>query len=464
MTTLTTQNVRRRYLALIALRWVPVGLTIPVTVLLVTARGFSLAEFGMASAAQGLVILALELPTGGFADAFGRRPILLAATTVNALALVVFLAAQSVAVLVVVFVLLGVSRALDSGPLDAWYVDAVLHDDPKAQYETGLAHGTAVLSAAIAVGALVSGGMVAMGGIGPFSALEVPIVAAIAVDLVAIAGLAVLMSEVRPATGIRAAARAAAEVPHVVRSGIRLVGASRILIGLVVAEAIWSFGMTAFEILTPVRLAELLGDSDQASAVFGPATSAAWVASALGAATVPFLARRTGPANAAIVLRIGQGVTVAAMGLAAGPIGLIAAYMATYVVHGASNPVHQGLLHRQVPSNERTTVISINSMIGMPAAALGAVALGWIAETASITTAMLTGAFALAVAAVGYLPCRTDAHTSATEPEQPHPTAEVHDALDVGQNSPIRSRPECRLRRRDPVEGGRNAPRWRLRG
>lgn len=394
-------------MALIALRWLPVGLTIPVSVLLVTARGFSLGEFGLASAAQGVVILALELPTGGFADAFGRRPVLMGAAAIDASALVVFLGAQSIAVLVVVNLLRGASRALDSGPLDAWYVDAVLADDPDADYETGLAHGTAVLSGAIAVGALLSGGIVSLGDVGPLSALEVPVVAAIAVDIAAIVALSLLMPEVRMNRGRAAAMSAVRDVPRVIRSGARLVTASRILFGLVASEAVWSFGITAFEVLTPPRLAELMGDTERASAVFGPVTSTAWVAAAVGAAFVPLMARRIGAANAAILLRVGQGATVAAMGIAAGPIGLIAAFMATYMIHGASNPVHQGLLHRQVTGGQRATVISINSMVGMPAGALGGITLGWIADTQGLTTAMLVGAVALAVACVFYLPARS---------------------------------------------------------
>ena len=35
------------------------------------------------------------------------------------------------------------------------------------------------------------------------------------------------------------------------------------------------------------------------------------------------------------------------MGLAAGPVGLIAAYWLTYLTHGAAGPVHSTLLHRQ---------------------------------------------------------------------------------------------------------------------
>src|ERR1700712_604399 len=96
---LTASVVRGRYLLLLALRWLPVGLVIPVSVLLLTQRGLSLAQVGLAVSAQGIVVLLLELPTGGLADAVGRRPVLLAATLVDAAALAVFAGARTMAVL-----------------------------------------------------------------------------------------------------------------------------------------------------------------------------------------------------------------------------------------------------------------------------------------------------------------------------------------------------------------------------
>jgi len=41
-------------------------------------RGLTLAQVGMVSATQSIVVLLLELPTGGLADAVGRRPVLAA--------------------------------------------------------------------------------------------------------------------------------------------------------------------------------------------------------------------------------------------------------------------------------------------------------------------------------------------------------------------------------------------------
>ncbi|CAN5543582.1 hypothetical protein BH10ACT1_BH10ACT1_18140 [soil metagenome] len=410
---------RRRYLGLLALRWLPVGLTIPVSVLILTQRGLSLGQVGLAVSAQGLVVFALELPTGGLADAIGRRPVLTVATAIDAMALVAFLVARNPSLLLGVYAAKGVSRALDSGPLEAWFVDAALVDDPDADYETTLAHGASVLSAAIAVGALASGGLVALGDLGPVHGLSVPVVAAVLADVVAVGALRRWMVEPRAERGRAALATGVRDVPRHVRTALHAVRTSRLLVSLVAVEVLWCFGMAAFELLMSPRLAEVLDSSHRAAAVFGPVTSAAWVASAVGAAAVPSLARRIGARRAGAVLRLGHGLTVGAMALAAGPIGLVVAYTLSYTVHGAANPVHQGLLHREVRGPERVTVLSVNSMVGRPAAALGGVLLGSVADAAGIPTAMAIGAVVLAAAAPLYLVGREQRPPDPLTPPRP---------------------------------------------
>ncbi|NNH24459.1 MFS transporter, partial [Pseudokineococcus marinus] len=164
---------RRRYVALTALRWFPTGLLVPVLVLLAVDRGLSLTEVGLVAAAQGVVVLLLELPTGGLADALGRRPLLVVAGIVGTAALAVLLVAGSPAVYAAAFALMGVWRALDSGPLQSWYVDAALaaDTDPRGagggpggaqeRVEAGVARGAVALNAAVGAGALASGGLVA---------------------------------------------------------------------------------------------------------------------------------------------------------------------------------------------------------------------------------------------------------------------------------------------------------------
>ncbi|MBB4764214.1 MFS transporter [Amorphoplanes digitatis] len=404
MTGLSVRQVRHRFLVLHGLRWLSTGLMVPVIILLMQDRGLSLPQIGLAVTAQGLVVLALELPTGGLADALGRRPVLATAWTVNLVSLALFAVADSFALIFLCWALQGVYRALDSGPLESWYVDATLAADPEARYEPGLGLAGTVLGVAMSAGALLGGGLVALGPIGPVGALTVPVLAAIALQLVSLVTLLLLMGEVRPAKGLGALRASAAEAPRMVRQAFGLLRRSRVLAALVAVELFWGFGMVTFEGLLPVRLAEVVGDADRAAALLGPAGSVAWLASAAGAALTPLLLRWPGAAPGAALLRIVQGVTVAGMGLFAGPVGVLIAYLACYTVHGASNPLHYGLLHRQVDGPYRTSVISLNSMVSQPASALGAVALTALAAATSLSTAMLVGGAVLAVAAPLYLP------------------------------------------------------------
>lgn len=176
------------------------------------------------------------------------------------------------------------------------------------------------------------------------------------------------------------------------------------LLALVAVETTWGFGMVAFESLTPVRLAEVLDGAQAAAAVTGPASSAAWLASAAGATVLPWLGRRLGLAPAAALLRVVQGVTVLGIGLLGGVVGVVTAYLACYVVHGAANPAHMTLLHRQVGAGQRATVLSLNSMVSQPAGSLGLVVLTAVADGASVPVAMALAAVVLALGAPLYLP------------------------------------------------------------
>lgn len=397
------RSIRRRFYLLLALRFVPTGLFVTVFVLLMRDRGLTLAEIGVGTAAQGVVMLFLELPSGGLADALGRKPVLLLASVFSISAMSLMLVADSVLLLAAVSALQGIFRALDSGPLEAWFIDASLATDPHVDIEGGLARQNVVICSSIGLGALLSGLIAATDGVFGIDALVAPIAVALAVQVAGLIAVATLMDEVRAGQGWATARRSIAAVPEVVTEAVRLIRGSTLLTALVSGELLWGFGMIAFETLLPPRLAEVQGSVDEAASLLGPSITAAWVLSALGAAAAPWLVRRLGSGVAGFVLRLAHGTTVVAMGLAAGPVGLIVAYLATYWVHGAMNPVHYGLVHRAVDSSHRATVVSANSLTSQVGGAIGGVALGALADATSISTAMYVAAAVLAAAAPLYL-------------------------------------------------------------
>jgi len=428
MTLLTEAQVRRRYIVLHGMRWLPVGLLIPIIVLLMLERGLTLGEVGLVAVAQGAVVLLLEVPTGGLADTLGRRPVLLLAGVVGLVSVSVLAVADTFWQFMLVGALQGVFRALDSGPLEAWYVDAVLAADPRARIEGGLSGAGVVLSSAIAIGALGSSGLVALHPVRAMSALTLPVLIAVVVQLVGIVAVAVLVKETPrhrdPGSGVGKLRTAVGDVPAVIGRAAGLLRRSRVLLALVVAELLWGVGAVSFETLTPPRMSEVVGDLEAAAAIMGPAWTAAWLASALGAGLVPMLGRLAGTPVAAAILRVGQGATVLGMAFAAGWIGVVAAFVATYLIHGASNPLHQTMVHRQVDGDYRATVLSLNSLTGQLGLIVGALVLTNLADANGVPLAMVVGAVVLASAAPLYLIRSRTTATPEPATQAPAPGAE----------------------------------------
>jgi len=397
-------SLERRFVTLTALRWIPVGLLIPVTVLYALDAGLTIAEVGLAFSIQGFIVLALELPSGALADSWGRRPVLILAGLFSCAAVVGLVFAHSFWGFAAVYALQGIHRALDSGGLEAWFADAVLESGRSEVIGRGLAAGGTAIGLGIGGGALLSSGLVIVAPLVGADPLLLPIAVSAALSVVSVTAVALVVRDDHRTAARRSLRIGLADVPATLVSGVRLLRQSRVLRALVAVELFWGFGMIAFETLTPVRLQNLVGGADDAAAIMGPVTAAAWLVFAAGSALVRPLSSIAGIALAAAILRIVQGATVIVLGLVAGPVGLVTAFLACYAVHGASNPLHSSLLHAQVTGTNRATVLSMNSMVGQPSGAIGAIVLGAVASSAGVSTAMVIGGVVLALAAPLYLP------------------------------------------------------------
>lgn len=397
--TLTPEAARRVFLTLTTTRWLPIGFIVGLLILWKLERGLTLPQALTASAVMGIAVVALELPTSGFADALGRRPVLIAAAVANVASMVALLLAQSFAAFVVASLLTGVFRALDSGPLEAWYVDTVHATRPGADVDQDLSRSTSILGLAIAGGALVSGGLVAWHPFNSQSALWLPVLICLALSVVHLAAVVVLLREPvthLDSTGWARAVTSAKATPGVIGSGLRLVRDNSVLRGLVLLECFWSTAMISMESLTPVRMTELLGSEERAGVVMGPLAAGAWLVFAVGAWLCGRASAQWGVARAAILGRVVHSVLTMGMALAVGPIGLVIAHLLAYTGHGMQGPAYNALLHREATSANRATVLSLASMCAFGFVALTMPLAGLLAEATSTPVAMAAaGAFGL---------------------------------------------------------------------
>lgn len=93
--------------------------------------------------------------------------------------------------------------------------------------------------------------------------------------------------------------------------------------------------------------------------------------------------------RAAMLGRGLNAIGVILMGLAVGPAGVVIAYLFTYAMHGMNGPPHAAILHRVASASNRSTVLSLNSMVAFAAFAAASPIAGWASERASITATIL---------------------------------------------------------------------------
>lgn len=388
--TLSVRSATRRLVVLTALHWLPVGLTTPVMVLLAQSRGLSIADIGILFGVYGVLLAVLELPTGGLADVLGRKPVLLVAAGLHIASSLAFAAAESMAAFVGAICLMGAGRALLSGPLEAWYVDAVHAVDADADVAAGLARQSAADGGGLAVGALAGGALPALLG----GSLAAPFLVAAALDLVYVAFLLRLMVEVRPpregalraelATGVRA-------VPATVAGAVRLSASDGPLRRVLLLTAVGGVGLVSFELLSPPRFAELAGGAEQGAAVLGTVQAVSFAAAAAGSLLAPSLRRLLGGSTrwtCALLALLGAASLAGFGGTAVIPLaaGALTGY---YVAHAGQWPLLSAVLHTRVTAAQRATAVSAMSLAMTLGGTLGNLVVPRLAEALGLERAFL---------------------------------------------------------------------------
>lgn len=354
-----------RYQVVMALRWLGVGAVAPFVFILMQERGLTLAEIGVTVAVYGLTVAVLELPTGGMADALGRRPVLAAASTITLCATLVLFLAESQPVFLVGWALLGVGRALDSGALEAWFVDESLEIDPEINLSSGLAAGEVAGAIALAVGSLLGGfvpaatGLATNGGI--LTGLSLPILLGALAGACHLVAVLLLIDESGSRTTL-SIGPAIREAPVVVRSAVRLAAHHHGIRKLVAATAVIGIAASSVEVLWQPHFAYLSGSVD--TRLFGMVGAALFAAAAAGAAAVPWSLRRLKGSRGAAGLftHLGAGACILMLAAANAVLPAAVALSVVYLFVGIRGPIHNELIHRRVASANRSTMLSADSL------------------------------------------------------------------------------------------------------
>ena len=394
----TSRRILVGYFTLSGLYTLSAALIWGVNTLFLLNAGLSFFEVFVANASFSAGMVLFEVPTGVVADTLGRRVSFLLSVSVLAATTLMYVGLAQVGGGVVAFsavsVLMGLGFTFYSGAMEAWLVDALAVTGYRGMLDRVFARGQQVTGAAMLVGT-VSGGL--LGQLG----LSVPYVVR-AVLLAAVFAIAfVVMHDLGFEPRRIAARELPAEIAANARAGVQFGWRQRGLRLLILASTIqMGFFAWAFYAAQPYLLG-LLGN--QATWIAGLIAAAIALSTIAGNQIVSVASRRCGRRTTLLIAAaVVETAAAIGVGLASSFWVALPAFLVMTAAIGVASPVHSAYLHQVVPSEQRATVVSFDSMVSNSGGVVGQLGLGAFGGARSVGSAFVLGG-AATVAALPFL-------------------------------------------------------------
>ncbi|HEX6587221.1 MAG TPA: MFS transporter [Solirubrobacterales bacterium] len=355
----TPRSIQRTYLLLLAGNTLAASLIWGINTIFLLDAGLSNLEAFAANAAFTAGMVAFEVPTGIVADTVGRRAsYLLGTLTLSGSSLLYVLLWQIEAPFwewAVVSLLLGLGFTFFSGAVEAWLVDALTATGYTGNLETVFGRGQMVTGAGMLSGS-VAGGFIAQQ-----ASLGLPFVLRAVILIVMFAAAYKLMHDVgftpeksgRPLAEMRKIASASIDF------GWRVPPVRWLMV-----EALFTggVGIYAFYALQPYLL-ELYGDPT-AYQIAGLAAAIVAGAQILGGIAAPHVRglfqRRT---SSLIMMAALSTVALALVGAIENFWVVIGLTVVWALMFAATMPIRQTYINGMIPSRQRATILSFDSMM-----------------------------------------------------------------------------------------------------
>ncbi len=396
-----------RYAFLVGLLELAIAVPMPVLVLHMTGRGLDLAVIGLAFTLRAVLVVLLELPTGGLADAIGRRPVALASQlfTMASFAALLFVAGPALAL--VYALLQGIGAALHSGALDAWYVDELKRLEHDVELEPHLATVNVFQAVGMLLGTALGGALPSLtAGLDlpwPVSGFGIALFAGIALRGIAWLFTLFLMREpIKPEGGTVLGWRA---VPEILVDAGKLARSIPSIRWLLVAAGASGLAMVSVETFWQPIAAFTFGDDPSQSVPFAVLGTLSGVAVLLGSLAVMRWGKRFPGGSVALAgtSTVIRGLAMFLFAAMASSWGLGLGLALTYFALSTTNVPHYALLHDVIPSSRRSSMLSVHSLVFFGGIAIASGPLGWLATQAGPRLALAIAAALTIASAFAYV-------------------------------------------------------------
>ncbi len=395
---ITSRQVINTYYCITALYTLSVSIIWGINTLFLMDAGLDIFQVMVVNALFTAGMVIFEIPTGVVADTIGRKASFLLCISVLFVTTILYVAAAGFSWGVWAFagisVLIGLGFTFFTGAVEAWLVDALDHTGYDKPHERVFARGQAVFSAAMLFGT-VGGGI--LGQID----LSWPYVARAALLVPTFFIALILMKDLGFEGRTLSVFTFSTEVRKVFRDGLKYgwnqpvfrlsalaafveglffiygwYSWQRYFLDLLARELVWVAGVVAALMSVSMIVGNAMVGRFSTDASRRPAIIAINTAVR---ATVILAAGLLG----ALTPPEGRGVVLFSV--------VVLLYLIFGLSFGISKPIRMALLNRHIPSAQRATVLSVDSLFSEGGGVVGQTGLGFLSKRVSISVAWIAG-------------------------------------------------------------------------
>jgi len=379
--------VIRGYLVISGLFTLSASLIWGINTLFLLHAGLSIFEVFVANAAFTAAMALFEIPTGVVADTLGRRVSFLLSESTLAVGTLAYVGVAAIHGGLLLFcgagVILGLGYTFYSGAVEAWLVDALKATGFEKELDGVFARASIVSSVAMLTGT-VGGGL-----LGQLN-LSFPYLARVGLLLMAFGVGVRTMHDIGFVPRAMRLRGVTGEMRKVARAGMTY-GWHKPAVRLLVMYSFLSYGFFswAWYAWQPYFL-QLYGKN--AVWLSGLIAALFALAGIVGNVLVGRLAK---PGRRRTTILLGAAAVSAATMVATGTFRTfwvaVPVFLLGAVAGGVLSPVRQTYLHASIPSSERATLVSFDSLVGSLGSVGGQTGLGFLSQERSVPAGFVLG-------------------------------------------------------------------------
>ncbi|MGH2746965.1 MAG: MFS transporter [Actinomycetota bacterium] len=390
----TPRTIQRTYLLLLLGNTLAASLIWGINTIFLLDAGLSNLEAFAANAFFTAGMVLFEVPTGIVADTAGRRMSYLVGTVTLSVATLLYVLLwqieASFPLWAVVSILIGLGFTFFSGAVEAWLVDALAATGYTGELESVFGRGQIVTGAAMLIGS-VAGGFIAHR-----TSLGVPFVMRGGILILTFVLAFKLMHDIgfTPEKGARPLAEIRRVASATIEYGWRVPSVKWLMV-----EALFTggVGIYGFYALQPYLL-ELYGDPN-AYQIAGLVAAIVAGAQIVGGFAAPRIRRLFRRRTSALIATAGTAVvTLGLIGIVRNFWGVLGLIVVWGLLFAASMPIRQTYLNGLIPSGQRASILSFDSMMESAGGVWAQPVLGRAADVWGYAPSYVLGAAISAVA------------------------------------------------------------------